>query len=188
MVISSTSRINTYNKNYIIASNLAREQIELIRNIRDTNYAKLQKWNTLRPLSWNYTDVFTGSTTHFYRLELESDFTSGSGEIDVSTDNKLWDFKASLKNITDTSEEVYRLCLDWNNKYTYCTDIITWNLKTGVKETPFYRYIEIQNLETKLTWGTVITDAFKIHSKVFWNQKWIHSTEITTILTDWKRL
>jgi hypothetical protein len=41
--------MNTYNKNHIIASNLAREQVELIRNVRDTNYKKLQRWNMLRP-------------------------------------------------------------------------------------------------------------------------------------------
>jgi Tfp pilus assembly protein PilV len=49
MIISSTSGINSYNKNFIIASNLAREQIELIRNTRDTNYKKFQKWNILNP-------------------------------------------------------------------------------------------------------------------------------------------
>ncbi len=185
MIISSTSRINTYNKNYIIASNLAREQVELIRNIRDTNYAKLQKWNMLKPYWTDYHITFSWSTTHFYRLE--SDLTSGSGEIDVTTNIKVPNFKLSLKDITDTSEDIYRLCLDWI-KYVYCTDMISWNLKSWVKETPFYRYIEIQQLTTELTWGTVITDAFKIQSKVFWNQKWVHSTEIPTILTDWKRL
>jgi len=180
MIISSTTRINAYNKNQIIASNLAREQIELIRNIRDTNYAKLQKWNLLRPLSWNYATVFTGSTD-FYKLE--SDFTLSDWTIKASTWSHVADFKASLKDITDTSEDTYRLCLDVNNKYIYCPNPL-WTSKT----TPFYRYLEIQQLETKLTWGTVVNDAFKIRSKVWWNQKWIHSTEIPTILTDWKRL
>ena len=36
-IIVSTLRVNDYNKNYIIASNLAREQIEQVRNIRDSN-------------------------------------------------------------------------------------------------------------------------------------------------------
>jgi hypothetical protein len=42
-------RINDYNNNAIIASNLAREQVELFRNIRDTNYKKLQVWNQMYP-------------------------------------------------------------------------------------------------------------------------------------------
>jgi len=59
MIIFSAGNINTYNKNFIIASNLAREQVELIRNIRDTNYKKFQKWNMLKPYSTNYNNVFT---------------------------------------------------------------------------------------------------------------------------------
>ncbi|MDQ7009176.1 MAG: hypothetical protein Q9M94_02700, partial [Candidatus Gracilibacteria bacterium] len=69
MIISSAGNINTYNKSFIIASNLAREQVELIRNIRDTNYIKFQKWNMLKPNSTNYSLVFTGSTANFYKIE-----------------------------------------------------------------------------------------------------------------------
>jgi len=45
MVISSSININNLNKNQIIASNLAREEIELIKNIRDSNYETFHKWN-----------------------------------------------------------------------------------------------------------------------------------------------
>jgi hypothetical protein len=41
--------LNDYNKNYIVASNLAREQLELIRNIRDNNYKKVQIYNQINP-------------------------------------------------------------------------------------------------------------------------------------------
>jgi hypothetical protein len=58
MIINSTSNVNIFNKNFIIASNLAKEQIELIRNIRDTNYKRFQKWNMLNPKTIYYTQVF----------------------------------------------------------------------------------------------------------------------------------
>jgi Tfp pilus assembly protein PilV len=48
-LLASSLRINDYNSNAIIASNLAREQVELFRNIRDTNYKKLQVWNQINP-------------------------------------------------------------------------------------------------------------------------------------------
>lgn len=41
--------VNELNKNSIIAGQLAREQIELVRNTRDTNYKKLKLWNQLNP-------------------------------------------------------------------------------------------------------------------------------------------
>ena len=45
MVIASTLNLNSYNKNYIIASALASEQVELLKNIRDNNYATLHAWD-----------------------------------------------------------------------------------------------------------------------------------------------
>jgi len=45
MVISASLNVDKLNKDQIIASNLASEQIEIIRNIRDDNYANFRKWN-----------------------------------------------------------------------------------------------------------------------------------------------
>jgi hypothetical protein len=40
-------KLNEYSKNSIMASNLSREAIELVRNIRDSNYINLYKWNKM---------------------------------------------------------------------------------------------------------------------------------------------
>lgn len=74
-LLASSLNVNEYNKNAIIASHLAREQIELFRNIRDTNYKKLQVWNQQDP-----NQTFTSSTELFdlgayYTLETLSDGT-----------------------------------------------------------------------------------------------------------------
>ncbi|MDR1945430.1 MAG: hypothetical protein LBQ59_05220 [Candidatus Peribacteria bacterium] len=50
-IIINTLNLNEYNKNYIIAAGLAREQIELVRNIRDSNYSKIQIYNQINPNS-----------------------------------------------------------------------------------------------------------------------------------------
>jgi hypothetical protein len=57
MVISSSINVNSLNKNIIIASNLASEQIEIIRNIRDNNYANFRKWNYIPNSSSDYLKV-----------------------------------------------------------------------------------------------------------------------------------
>ena len=49
VLLTSALNLNELNKNKIIASNLAREQIELFRNIRDVNYATLHNWNQINP-------------------------------------------------------------------------------------------------------------------------------------------
>ena len=180
MVIVSTLKVNTYNKNFIIASNLAREQIELIRNIRDTNYALFQKWNTLDPLTSpvDYSNVFTWSTTNFYKIE--NNFWLET--IDTSVESSVSNFKQALQDWSDLSEDSYNLCLDVNKRYWYC-DWVNFTIAT-----PFYRYIEIQPLTDWSTPAIIIDNAFKVRSKVFWSQKWVHDTEIDTILTDWERL
>jgi hypothetical protein len=50
--------LNDYNKNYIIATNLAREQLELVRNIRDSNYKQIKKYNQINPSNNDYENVF----------------------------------------------------------------------------------------------------------------------------------
>jgi hypothetical protein len=49
VVVNSTLRLNDYNKNYIIGVNLAREQLELMRNIRDSNYKVLKPYDLKNP-------------------------------------------------------------------------------------------------------------------------------------------
>ena len=166
MIISSAWNINSYNKDFIIASNLAREQVELIRNIRDTNYKKFQRWNMLKPGWTNYNTVFR--EWKFYKIE--NDFSPSAS----------FHIKSEEKTESNIFDDTYRLCLDSDNKYVYCN----WN--SSLKETPFYKYIEIQKI-TKPDW-TEIQNSFKINSKVYWNKKGIHKVEIPTILADYKRL
>jgi hypothetical protein len=73
----------------------------------------------------------------------------------------------------------YLLCLDWKWRYTY--DCST----SGNKKTRFYRYLKVEKVETK-DW--VINNAFKITAKVIWFVNTYHELEISTIITDWKRL
>ena len=188
MVVNSTVNANTYNKNYTIASNLAREQIELIRNIRDTNYKKIQAWNVKNPDGGSYwsADKFAFSKTILKYYKLENDTTSWLFPVKVLEWTYLLDFKAELKNNTSTSIlDEYQLCIDALDQYVYCAGA-PWT-----KPTRFYRYIEIAELDEDKIWWTskfLVWDAFKVRSIVLWREKWTYSTEQNTVLTDWKRL
>jgi len=177
MIISSAGNINNYNKDFIIASNLAREQIELIRNVRDTNYIKFQKWNMLEPAWTNYYKVFTWSTSMLYKFE--NWISIWWFHIKSSTWPYIVDFRKALKDSKNNDKEEYRLCLE-NNKYIYC-NWVTWKIKTQ-----FYKFMRIEELKD-WEWK-IIKNSFKINSSVWWNKKWIHRIEIPTILADYKRL
>ena len=166
-VIDSTLKLTGYNKNYIIATNLAREQLELIRNIRDVNYEKTQRYNQVDPSQlYNLSSLFLAGK--YYTIENNYSVTAQFPiEVsDISTWFEEWEDKLSqMQN--------YRLCIDSDSRYVLCSG--------GGDETPFYRYIYIEDIAG-------LTDAIKITSKVIWYQSWYHEFEVKTILADWRRL
>lgn len=167
-IISSSVRVNEYNKNYIIASNLAREQLELLRNNRDFNYEKLQKFDQinpplrdqLNPLD-DFSNVFLDDT--YYKIQNN---IAATASFPISID------EISATDFTDDTK--YQLCLDTNNMYIYCP---SW---TWLKKTVFFKYVSIDR--------TLWDDTLKISSKVIWKSRGIHEFEVKTILSDWKQL
>ena len=67
----------------------------------------------------------------------------------------------------------YQLCFDAKMRYVICGN--------HENKTQFYKYLKIEKLDNR-------TDAILVSSKVIWNIRGYHETEIKTILTDWKRL
>lgn len=175
LIISSSLNLNEYNKNDIIASNLAREQIELFRNIRDSNYKRVYKWNQIDPSSTDYNNVFeTGS---YYKIE--NDFsTSTNFPIKIEKIIDFWEWEDELS----WRMQDYLLCLDAKNKYVH-------DCSWSNRKTYFYKYIKIEELKY-MSWSQeiIVKDAYKLKSKVIWYKKWYHNTEINTIVSDWRRL
>ena len=165
-IIMSSMNLNEYNKNYIIASNLAREQLELVRNIRDSNYIKIQKYNQINPADtyiwWSSPDIFTIGNNY----TIENDYSSTAS------------FPIKVQQIWATDS--YDLCLDSFNKYVYDCTTSSWNKKTS-----FSKYITISEVKE---WNTVINNTFKVTSKVIWYKRWKHEFEVDMIVADWKRL
>lgn len=176
-IITSTLKINEYNKNHIIASNLAREQIELVRNIRDSNYKTIKKYNQINPWTDDFDILF----------EVDKKYTIENNYLNTAS------FPIEVADITDTFEKwidklnsvwmnTYNLCIDMNNRYTYdCTGLN--------KKTKFYKYISVDEVKYSDWWvEQVETDAILITSKVIWYIKWYHEFEVKSIIADWKRL
>lgn len=172
-LISSVLRVNEYNKNFIIATNLAREQIELFRNIRDSNYQKIQKYNQINPPNTNYSNVFL--TWSYYKIENNY---SQTATFPISVQDISW-FVEWKDKIGLGLMDNYKLCLDNESRYTYDCGTI-WNTNTF-----FYKYLKIDEVKD-INW--IIENALKLKSKIIWYKKWYHEFELNTIITDWKRL
>ncbi len=177
-IISSTLRVNDLNKNYIIAANLANEQIELVRNIRDSNYKKIQKYNVINPSSNNYTNVFE----FWKKYKIENNYSmSANFPIEV-TDITSW-FEQWVDKLNSSSMKSYALCIDSLNRYTHdCNN-------PNNKKTMFYKYVSFDKVSYKeWTAPKDITEAYLVTSKIIWYIRWYHEFEIKSIIADWKRL
>jgi Tfp pilus assembly protein PilV len=176
-IISSTIQITDYNKNYIIATNLASEQIELIRNIRDSNYKKIQKYNQINPWSSDYNNLFEIGK----KYKIENNYSITANFPITVTDITTW-FEEWQTKLKGSSMNSYNLCLDSLNRYTY-------NCETGSQRTKFYKYIDIEKVKYMENWTEKqIDNAFIVNSKVIWYSKWYHEFEVKSIIADFKRL
>lgn len=178
LVITSSLNLNEYWKNQIIASNLAREWLELVKNLRDSNYANMHDWNLLNP---NLEDNFDSNkieTWVYYKVEIDYDIVYPDFSVKLS---KIDDFKEG-KGYVENQMHNYELCLDLEKKYTHnCV----WNRKSK-----FFRYVKFEDLKYKSNTGDeiLVNDAYKVISKVIWYKKGYHEINLTTILANHKRL
>jgi len=179
-IIVTTIRINDYNSNYIVATNLAKEQIELIKNIRDSNYKVLKPFDLKNPNWDNFTDISERFLAWRY-YKIENIFWSN---FPVKVDEIIW-FN-EWKDELNWDMLNYRLCIDTDiNSNTY--NMYTYDCNLDDKETEYYRFIYIDELYNDED-DSYNGNAYKIKSKVIWNKRWYHEFEINTVLADWKRL
>lgn len=170
-LIISMMNLNEYSKNSIIATNLARESTELVRNIRDNNYENFYKWN-----KFPWSDVSKVFSTGVY-YTIENDLRTFSND-DVRL-QPISDFVEGKDHLVDMED--YKLCINPEGLYTY--DCTTPNTKTY-----FYRYIVFDDVVYQSGGlNTILPDALKVTSKVIWYKKWYHEIQLKTILTDYLR-
>lgn len=177
VIVSSTLSVNYFNQNYIIATWLASEQIELVRNIRDSNYQRIQIYNQISPSTQEYDRVFEV----WKKYKIENDYSS-SGVFPIKVTDISLGFEEWQDKLTSSSMKSYSLCLNSLNRYTYdCW----WNSK----KTQFYKYISIEPVKYIDWWvEKTINNSFIVKSKVIWYAKWYHEFEVKWVIADWKRL
>lgn len=166
-IIYSTITLQNHTDDRMIAMYLASEQLEIMRNIRDTNFLKLQTYNQISPLSDNYYERFEPG--NYYKIA--NDFSSYDSYQKVEP-------LSVTQSYTYDSMQSYRLYLDSDGNYTY--------EENGNTPTRFYRYIFI-DIPYNLS-DDNIKNAMRVESKVFWYDWKMREYSIRSILTNWKQL
>lgn len=186
--IVSTLNLNESNKNYIIWVNLAREQLELFRNIRDTNFAKQKGFNNTSPkdCSSDSTNI-SEKCEKFVKWKIYKISNDFSWWLNFTVKTEEWRNISKPYKIEDLKD--FQVCIDkTKNLYDYCSDI-----SLDKKELKMFKFIEIsqvENYEMKWVSGSDKKidekDALKVTSKVIWYTKRWQEFEVSSIFTNYK--
>jgi len=169
-LLLSTFGLNKYSQNSLVASHLAREGIELVRNVRDNNFAHTYLWNK-RPNA-GITDTFELDTPYTIENNLNPSIW-GDGDVVLRPISDFWEWENEMMG----KMAAYELCLTPENMYTHdCSTRVPW-----VK---FWRYIVFTPVIDDT--GT-IEGAMKLTSKVMWYDSKYNEIRIDTVLTDFLR-
>lgn len=152
----------------IIATNLAREGLEAVRNIRDTNWLRFageirKCWNLKNPQNCN--DVNKIQNNQSYRLNFDQHYRFFLEEI------------SSRLNFQDNiADELYRLKFNSSQLYNHTTG----------ENSAFFReiYTEYLTAAQEKVSGTA-TNILRVTSRVVWKDRGqTNDVILTTILTD----
>jgi len=171
---------NQLTKERVIATNLAREGLEAVRNIRDTNWLR---FGGERRLCWNNLDVSTcldddvdGVTNN--PIAHETNYI-----VKFDTLNYRWGLEAAVGgklDLADGIDAAYRLQTDATGLYNHDA--------TGT-DTIYFREIYTEYLKLDQSLATVDEEKaniLRVTSKVEWMDRGIISdVTLTTILTDY---
>ena len=185
-ILNRTISTNVNVKNRVIAINIAREGLEAVRNIRDTNWLKYSgdrrgKWLCLELLNNNKTaidtDCFPNSTSQITDEKYLVDFAELNDEsrryfLSVPSEQDELDLK------TATSFGDYRLYQDaTSGRYTHDSSSNT--------STIFYRQIELE-VENPLTetFCTTSDDCKNAKLKVIARVQWREGEAVRTLVLE----
>ncbi len=159
-------RLNQENMHRLVALELAREGVEAIRNIRDSN--------------WQNNYPYLGGGGNLWGTSLSDNATViVSPSLDGTAPWLIQDV-----DLTNNQKEDYRLFEEKVGEMTVLTNLPT----PGATSTPsqFYRYIKIETVPNR---DLTLEDAVQVTAVVTWLENGLEKkVEVVNILTNWKKI
>lgn len=156
-------------KDLINATQINEQNIELLRNIRDTNDLNSKSWLDVSRYNWLLSSLGPNK-----KYILENNFDNSKP---IKVKNVTFTYLSDEASIKSSLTE---LCLNAKN-------ILTYNCSGTNKKTRYYSFVEINKLSIKKSWTDIDLDnAIKITSYFISLNKGFQEFKVETILTDWK--
>ncbi len=216
-LILAAINANIYNKDALMALNLAQEGIEYMRNLRDTNWIR---FSANRQGCWNIRPELTNCSDPNRIAPADVQITSNQGYALGDVLGQMESIKLNLNDGISPAEEVYRLKYwdldadvdsdnnnldingdgNWkNDDRDYLGTFYTGAGATFVENTKFYRSINIvYKTINPVTWaqspwpnGPVVAgqpDLMQVYSTVQWMDGAVmHQIQLTSALSQYKK-
>jgi prepilin-type N-terminal cleavage/methylation domain-containing protein len=157
-LLQTATGVSMRSRDEIIGGNLLRERLELVKNVRDSNWIAMREWDSLRAgvsvSSEDGTFCSVGGTPADCRLTpgyylVENRFSDSDNPVRVyrlsSAPNK-----ASILSEASAAVPKTRLCVDSKGRYGH-------DCSASNEKTPFYSYVRVDAVKARDASGNLMT-------------------------------
>lgn len=186
-LFASTIGNATYSRHEIIVANLLREQMELIKNIRDTNVRNFLPWDTV------FTEWTTSSRFNSGIYIVENDFSNP--KIGIDSSGSITTSPVYLKDITAQFSADFSDANHFNQSALFLDNQERYSHTVSWSGTPYASYMIITPIQFIDRAGTVVKienwsspkpQWYTIDARVIVNSRGIYREyDAKTMITDW---
>ncbi|HBB27055.1 TPA: hypothetical protein DCZ36_00975 [Candidatus Gracilibacteria bacterium] len=179
LLVDSASNASIRSRDEIIGANIMRGQIELLKNLRDTNWIQFRSWNSIE-LAKSSVETEKLLQPHNYYIIVNNFNIEKTIRIEKLSLSSL--SKETIIQEFQKNNSSIRLCIDNLGRYVH--DCTGTNRKTN--------YVSFLFLEPLVTKNTLVNNnipvdrAYKVTVFFVSLDKGYRLSNMSTIITDWK--
>ncbi|MFB0965456.1 MAG: prepilin-type N-terminal cleavage/methylation domain-containing protein, partial [Patescibacteria group bacterium] len=188
-LLRTATFLSERSRDEIVGGNLLRERLELVKNVRDSNWMAVRSWDSLRSGVTVTTDdpSFCASPDNC-RLTpgtyvVENDFLNAASPVRVHRVNAAPTKADIVAETNAASGTKFRLCLDAQGRYVH--DCSGSNAKT-----PYFAYVTVSGLSADQAGGggaASVSGALAVSAHFVSVASGYRELSMNTVITDWKR-
>ncbi len=146
-LLRTATSLSDRSRDEIIGGNLLRERLELVKNLRDSNWMALRSWDSLRKgVSVTTDDASFCPNPEFCRLipgayVVENDFLDPESPIRIHRLSEVPDKEAVIAEFRSSSPK-FRLCLDSKGRYVH-------DCSLDARKTPYFAWVTVGEVKAE---------------------------------------
>ncbi|MDD5197845.1 MAG: prepilin-type N-terminal cleavage/methylation domain-containing protein [Candidatus Gracilibacteria bacterium] len=179
LLVDSASNASIRSRDEIIGANIMRGQIELLKNLRDTNWIQFRSWNSIELARSSVETENVLQPNTYYTIA--NNFSAGK-TIRIEKLSLLSLSKEAIVQEFQKDNSSIRLCIDSLGRYVH--DCTGTNLKTNYASFLFLEPLVTRNILTNTL--IPVDRAYKVTVFFVSLNKGYRLSDMNTLITDWK--